>query len=105
MFDDSGNEYEYTTISTESNTLQDLDDKRLFGIFLNFWLDSKGGSIERKAYSFLDMLGDIGGLSDAISLIGSLLASIFSEHLFSIEKVNTIFKTRKGSLIKKKPSL
>ena len=51
------------------------------------------------------MLGDIGGLSDAISLIGSFLASFFSEHLFSIEKVNAIFKTRKGSLINKKPSI
>ena len=49
------------------------------------------------------MLGDIGGLSDAISILGSLIASIFSSHLFLIEQVHQIFKTRKGSLTHKKP--
>ena len=51
------------------------------------------------------MLGDIGGLSDAISLIGSLFASFFSDHLFSIETVNSIFKTRKSDLIQENPTI
>jgi hypothetical protein len=54
-------------------------------------------------YSFLDMLGDIGGLSDAVQMIFSVLVSFISSHLFIIDQVKRIFKARNNTPTKKNP--
>jgi hypothetical protein len=44
-------------------------------------LDKSYDIYERKVYSLLDLLGDIGGLKESVLLIGFLMVDFFSERL------------------------
>ena len=53
----------------------------------------------RKVYSFLDMLGDIGGLYDCLFLFVGFLVSSYNAHMFDLELVKTLFKFQKTLII------
>ena len=46
---------------------------------------------ERQTYSFLEWLGDIGGLYDALRLIGLLMMSPFSSFFLKSELLSQVF--------------
>ena len=48
--------------------------------------------IERQTYSFLEWLGDIGGLYDALRLIGLLMMSPFSSFFLKAELLSQVFR-------------
>ena len=47
---------------------------------------------ERQTYSFLEWLGDIGGLYDALRLIGLLMMSPFSSFFLKSELLSQVFR-------------
>jgi len=55
-------------------------------IALYIRFDSNYDIYERKIYSILDLLGDIGGLAESIYIIGSILVS-FVAHRFFISSI------------------
>ena len=56
------------------------DNGLLVEVFIR--LDSKYESYERQIYSFLELLGDVGGLQQSLFLAGFLLINFFSSRLF-----------------------
>jgi len=56
------------------------------------------GIIENKytsrVYSLLEMLGDVGGLFDAIRILSGILLSILLPSLFNVAVVKSLFKFR-----------
>ena len=45
-------------------------------IRISFERDLNKKNIERRAYGILDMLGDVGGLNDALTVIGAAFAAL-----------------------------
>ena len=52
--------------------------------------------IERQTYSFLEWLGDIGGLFDALRLIGIILMAPFASFKVKNELLSNIFRFAKS---------
>jgi len=50
---------------------------------------------ERKVYDILTFLGDIGGLTEALISIGSLIVGFFTQKLFMSKIVRKIYHIRK----------
>jgi hypothetical protein len=50
---------------------------------------------ERKVYDILTYLGDIGGLTEALISIGSLIVGFFTQKLFMSKIVRKIYHIRK----------
>jgi hypothetical protein len=46
--------------------------------YISVAVSAKANIAERRVYSFMDMLGDVGGLSDAIIQIFSFLSAVFT---------------------------
>ena len=51
---------------------------------------------ERSTYSFLDILGDVGGLYDALRILGGLLVMPFASKALSNELVKKILSFAMG---------
>lgn len=51
-----------------------------FSLYLRY--DNKYEIYERKVYSVLELLGDIGGLLEAIYVMGYILVGFFTHRLF-----------------------
>lgn len=52
----------------------------------------------RAVYTLLDLLGDVGGLTDALKLIGSIIVSVLSNRDFSNYLISKLFyKYKKDS--------
>ena len=50
---------------------------------------------KRKVYSLLDMMGDIGGLHDALFLLASFLIGSYNASMFDLALVRKLFKFQK----------
>jgi hypothetical protein len=55
-------------------------------------LDSEIKVFKREVYSFLDMIGDIGGLFDGLLIISAFLLSTYNESMFELSLVKNLFK-------------
>ena len=67
---------------TNSRTYDDKyepDDEPL-AMYIRF--DNHYDIYERKVYSILELLGDVGGLQQAVTIIGYLLVGFFTHRLF-----------------------
>jgi hypothetical protein len=53
---------------------------------------------KRKVYSLLDMMGDIGGLHDALFLLASFLIGSYNASMFDLAVVRNLFKFQKFSI-------
>lgn len=49
--------------------------------------------IERSTYSTLEWLGDVGGLFDALLIIGTLVASPMVSFIMQLNLMHSIFRT------------
>ena len=47
---------------------------------------------ERQTYSFLEWLGDIGGLNDALRIIGALIIGSYSTFMLKVELLTNVFR-------------
>ena len=55
-------------------------------------LDSEIKVFKREVYSFLDMIGDIGGLFDGLLIITAFLLSTYNESMFELSLAKNLFK-------------
>jgi len=62
--------------------------------YIGFTLTSDSKTVTRRIYSLFDMLGDVGGLNDALVLITSVILSGFTPAWFDVAKAKAIFKYR-----------
>ena len=62
----------------------DLEDPETANSYatIHFRLDSEYFLYERDAYTFLEFLGNVGGLQSALILAGYILVSFFTERLY-----------------------
>jgi hypothetical protein len=60
-------------------------------------LASKGFTQERRVYSLLDMIGDIGGFNDALVLIFKLIVTTFTGSMFYMDLIPSLFTVRHES--------
>ena len=60
-----------------------------------FYLSTKRVIQNRRVYSFLDFLGDTGGLYESIFLIGNFIHLVFSFNILSVKLLENHFKETK----------
>ena len=70
-----------------------VDKKQIFARV--YFLDEIGAEFQISVYSFLDFIGDLGGLIDALFIILSALSQMYSSVAFKIETVAYSFKVKK----------
>lgn len=83
------------TVDRTTKILEDYDEhiyKKDFLYSLVVNLSSKSVSHERKVYALLDMIGDLGGFSDAIVISFSLLLGNYSPNLFFKSVIKAVFR-------------
>ena len=59
-----------------------------------FRLDSEYFEYHRDAYTFLEFLGDVGGLQSALILAGYLLVSFFTERLYLSSIIKKMYQIK-----------
>ncbi len=59
-----------------------------------FRLDSEYFEYSRDAYTFLEFLGDVGGLQSALILAGYVLVSFFTERLYLSSIMKKMYQTK-----------
>lgn len=64
--------------------------------FNSFWIELNPSltTIERQTYSSLDLVGDVGGLVDGLSLICSFLIAPIATYAMKVEILETAFISR-----------
>jgi len=70
-----------------------LNPRRIANLTLN--MDKKVIISDRRVYSILDFLGDIGGLYDAVTMIAAFFISSFANDLFVVWVLKTLFQIAK----------
>ena len=85
-------ESDFYTIGLQGKSFTDYEE----GIFTMTFMMSKDVVVHsRQIYNFLDLLGDIGGLSDALMIIGKLIvvsSTVISGNALDQFLVRNIFK-------------
>ena len=79
----------WNNFPTEKNPLSRY---KFSSIEVNFSADQQ--RVNRQTYSLLDWLGDMGGLLDALYLIGMMIMSPFAEWALKTELLSSIFRFR-----------
>lgn len=84
-------EYSYFSVETVDDAFQQDDGS---GDLMRFKivLDNKYSHIERRVYTFYDMLGQIGGFIDIILSTGSILTGFFSTKILMMTLLSHLFK-------------
>ena len=57
--------------------------------YSSFTFQTSGQIYHRKVYSFLDMLGDVGGLSDGLFIIFRLFLASYSAFLYKSDLISS----------------
>ena len=59
----------------------------------------------RKIYGFLDLLGNFGGIKEALILIAAFIMGPITEHSFNTKAISKLYvaKTREQNLFEQKP--
>lgn len=63
-------------------------------IYIRF--DPRYDSYERKIYSILEMLGDIGGLQQSLFIMGMLLCQFFTYRVFISSLLKQVYQIKSG---------
>jgi hypothetical protein len=66
---------------------------KFFGLSVK--VGDRGMNYERRVYSVFDILGDVGGLNDALTLICQILVSFFTGSAAYADAVTQIFPVQK----------
>jgi hypothetical protein len=66
-------------------------------ISFRYHLNNKGFAQERRVYSILDMIGDIGGFNDALILMFKVIVSTFTGSMFYMDLIPSLFTVRHES--------
>ncbi len=66
---------------------------------------------ERRTYSLLDMIGDVGGFTEALYVLSMLMVTMFAQKMFNASQIRDLFHVRidtgqtdMNHLLKKLPS-
>ena len=59
-----------------------------------FWLQANSIIHERAVYGSLDLLGDLGGVTEVVMLIFGFILYPISEHSFTLKAAKKMFKAR-----------
>jgi len=70
-----------------------FDMNEVFSLYIS--LKSEQKVYKRKVYSLLDMIGDVGGLHEALFLLGSFLLHSYNACMFDLALVGNLFKFQK----------
>ncbi len=65
------------------------DDGQIASIFIRF--DQRYYIYSRQVYSILNMLGDVGGLQQALYMIGLIMLSYFTKRLFVSQLLKELY--------------
>jgi hypothetical protein len=68
------------------------DDGPIASVFIRF--DQRYYIYNRQVYSILNMLGDVGGLQQALYMIGLLVLSYFTKRLFVSQLLKELYQTK-----------
>ena len=86
------NEYQFISIgSIFSNTYYEESDKESF-VFV-FELDQAYYNIERRAYTFIDVLGQVGGFMSILIPLGSIIVGLISNRIYWMTLISTFYDT------------
>ena len=96
----------FTEISGESFRVNELPTRPYekndsVHIRISFERDLDKIIIERTAYGILDMLGDVGGLNDALKAIAGFFIAILQYNVFENYMVSLMYKEQKPVFTKK----
>ena len=67
-------------------------------------IDNNYDIYERKIYSVMELLGDIGGLQGSLYMIGLFVIGFFSRRLFISAIMKNIYQVRKPIITKPEPN-
>lgn len=79
--------------------MREYEDK-FGGSYINFYIryDSQYNIYERKIYSIMDLLGDIGGLAESLYILGMLFVGFISHRLFISSILRRVYQVRRLDL-------
>ena len=85
-------EYQFISIGNIFSSIQyETDDKEYF-VFA-FELDQVYYNIERRAYTFIDVLGQVGGFMGILIPLGSILVGLISNRIYWMTLISTFYDT------------
>ena len=92
------NQYEFLSIgSITSDIFYETDDKEYFVV--QFELDRVYYDIERRAYTFIDVLGQVGGFMGILIPLGSVLVGFISNKIYWMTLISTFYDTEHTNYI------
>ena len=91
------NEYEFMSIGSVTTNTYLQGDSSDYLIFV-FELDQEYLYIERRAYTFIDVLGQVGGFMGILIPLGSVLVKIISNNIYWMTLINTFYDTESSLL-------
>ena len=100
----TANQYSFYSISSKTSDISYVDSSGVI-ISVILSLDSKYSSIQRIVYSFMDLVGLIGGISQIWVVFGTAIASIFAYNTYMeslLSKFYRVSKTKSSNDYKNK---
>jgi hypothetical protein len=85
-------------LNFDHNEDQVKEDRQPHDLFFQTYLriSNKGKTTERRVYPILDMIGDVGGLNDALILIFSSIVSLINGSSHYLKAVVKVFAVNKN---------
>ena len=85
-------EYQFVSIGNIlSETKYQTDEKEYF--MFTFELDQVYYNIERRAYTFIDVLGQVGGFMSILIPLGSIMVGLISNRIYWMTLISTFYDT------------
>ena len=84
-------EYSFYSIGDQLNDVSAIDTSGEF-ISIKITLDKKYSVIQRNVFSFVDLIGKIGGINQILVVFGALIASIFSYRIYMESLLSKFYK-------------
>ena len=84
-------EYKYYSIDTVDDHLEVEDPNTRFVFKATFQLDRQYTKVERKVYTFVEVLGQIGGVIGIILPLGAYFVAIFSNKIYWATLINCFY--------------
>ena len=75
-----------------TNEVRDLDPKKIF--HTQILLQQEGVAHQRKIYGWLDLLGDLGGVTEVVMICFGIFLFPISEHSFYMKAIKKLFLAR-----------
>ena len=83
LFEQDFEPYTYLTIDTrDKEKVPKTSEDDIPTLIIEFMLSEQFSERERTAYTFMTLIGDIGGFNSAIILLPSFIMSIYSSHVY-----------------------